>query len=145
MKKIVEIERRIRHPVERVYAAWLRAETFPRWFLPDPKVTLGTVRVDARVGGSFLIEMIVEGQPLEHTGEYRKMVHNEALEFSWRSPMTGGADSLVHVTFLASGMDTIIRLRHELLPDAESRGAHASGWANILESLDLFLNAEVTP
>jgi uncharacterized protein YndB with AHSA1/START domain len=145
MNKVVEIERRIRHPVERVYAAWLRPEMFPRWFLPDPKVTLGAVRVDARVGGSFLIEMIVEGQSLEHTGKYRKMVPNQELEFTWHSPMTGGTDSLVQVTFLASGVDTIIRLRHEFLPDADSRGAHASGWANILESLDAFLTAEVTP
>ena len=139
--KVVELERLIPHPVERVFEAWLDPDTFAEWFLPDPAVRLGQVTADARVGGSFLIEMIVDGQVLVHTGVYRRIEHNRSLVFTWKSAMTGDTENVVEVWFDAREASTLLRLRHENLPNDESCERHAAGWAGIVHHLEQYLTA----
>jgi len=137
---VVALERIIRHPVERVFAAWLDGATFAEWFLPDPAARIGRVELDARVGGDFLVEMIVDGRVLPHTGTYRAIEANRSLAFTWKSAETGDAENLVRVSFEARKGSTLLRLRHEGLPGGTSRERHAAGWANIVASLEPFLS-----
>jgi uncharacterized protein YndB with AHSA1/START domain len=143
MEKPVALERVVPYPIEKVFALWLRPETFAEWFLPDPNVRLGKVSVDPRVGGQFLIEMIVGAQTLPHTGTYQKIVPNQAIEFTWHSGMTGDRDTLVKVSFEAQGKGTLMRLLHEGLATDESRKAHGQGWAQIMAAVEPFLSREI--
>jgi uncharacterized protein YndB with AHSA1/START domain len=138
----VIVERVVAHPVERVFAVWLDGATFAEWFLPDPNVRLGRVQLDPREGGAFLIEMIVGGETLAHTGVYRRIVPNREIAFTWRSAMIGDGESLVEVTFEAKDDATLLRLRHTGLTFDEMRSAHRSGWTHILGGLDPFLSDE---
>jgi uncharacterized protein YndB with AHSA1/START domain len=142
MTPSVDIERRMPYPVEQVFAAWVRPEQFARWFLPDPNVRLGRVEVDAREGGKFLIEMIVGGDTLAHTGTYRRVVENREIAFTWISGATAGNESLVEVRFESLAAHTLVKLRHTGLPSAESRDRHSAGWTNILSTLDSFISAD---
>src|SRR5689334_12792061 len=112
MNKVVKIERQIPFPIERVFAAWLKPEKFAEWFLPDPEVKLGKVELDPKVGGKFLIEMIVGPKTLPHTGEYRAIVPNKTIAFTWHSGMTGEGETLVEVTFEPKNGQTLLTLRH---------------------------------
>jgi uncharacterized protein YndB with AHSA1/START domain len=138
----VEIERVVPHPVERVFGVWLDGATFAEWFLPDPNVRLGRVELDPREGGEFLIEMIVDGETLAHSGVYRRIVPNREITFSWSSAAVGEGESLVEVSFDAMANSTLIRLRHTGLPSDEMRTAHQSGWTHVLGGLEPFLSTE---
>jgi uncharacterized protein YndB with AHSA1/START domain len=142
MDKVVALERVVPFPIEKVFALWLRPETFAEWFLPDPNVRLGKVSVDPKVGGQFLIEMLVGVDTLPHTGTYKKIVTNQAIEFSWHSAMTGGEDTLVKVSFEVHGEGTLMRLVHEGLAEAGSREAHARGWTHIMSGVETFLSKD---
>lgn len=142
MNRFVEVERVIPFPVEQVFSVWLNAESFAEWFLPDPEVRLGRVELEPRVGGSFLIEMVVGEVILPHTGTYISIVPDRAISFSWRSARTADRDSLVDVTFEPRGDGTLLRLRHSSLPDEASRDDHAAGWTNIVAGLDTYLSQE---
>lgn len=142
MTPVVEIERRLPYPVTQVFAAWVTPEKFAHWFLPDPNVRLGRVEVDAREGGAFLIEMIVDPDTLAHTGRYRRIVRDQEIAFTWHSPATDGKESLVEVRFESGPAHTIVKLRHSGLVEAGSRAAHSAGWTNILATLDAFISTE---
>ena len=144
MTPVVEIERQMPYPVDKVFAAWIEPEKFASWFLPDPNVRLGRVEADAREGGSFLIEMIVGPDTLPHTGTYRRVVANREIAFTWHSPATEGRETLVEVTFEAVGSGTRLTLRHSGLDDAVSRERHTMGWTNIVATLDSTLAGSAT-
>jgi uncharacterized protein YndB with AHSA1/START domain len=145
MEKVVELERRLAYPVEKVFALWLDPQRFPQWFLPNPNVKLGRVQLEPKVGGHFLIEMIVGPDTLPHTGTFQKIVLNKAIAFTWHSGMTGDDDTLVEVSFEAQGQQTLVRLRHRGLATDESREAHAGGWAHILDGMAPFLSKQGHP
>lgn len=139
MNKVLELERLVPFPVEKVFKIWTVPEKFSKWFLPGPDVSLGKVEADFREGGGFLIEMNVGGQILPHKGVYRRIVENKEIAFSWNSHMAVEADSLVEVTFEPRGDKTLLKLRHTGLSTEESRMAHAGGWGSILEGLEKYI------
>jgi uncharacterized protein YndB with AHSA1/START domain len=143
MEKVVELERKMELPVEKVFALWLDPLRFPQWFLPDPHERLGRVQLDPKVGGHFLIEMILGPQTLPHTGTFRKIETNKAISFTWHSHMTGAQGSLVELEFESQGKQkSLLRLRHHDLDTIESREAHAKGWAQILGAIEVYLLAQ---
>jgi uncharacterized protein YndB with AHSA1/START domain len=142
MEKVIEVERKMELPVEKVFAVWLDPTSFPHWFLPDPHESLGKVELEPKVGGHFLIEMILGEHALPHTGSFRKIEHNKAISFTWKSHMTGSQGSLVELDFESQGKHKcLLRLRHHDLDTVESREAHAKGWAQILGAIDGYLSA----
>jgi uncharacterized protein YndB with AHSA1/START domain len=143
MENVVDLERKLEFPVEKVFALWLDPTRFPQWFLPDPHERLGQVHLDPKVGGHFSIEMILGPQILPHTGTYRKIVPNKAISFTWHSHMTGDQGSLVELSFESQGKQkSLLHLRHHDLDTPERREAHAKGWAQILGAIDTYLSVQ---
>ncbi len=134
--EVLKIEKSIKAQPGRLFKAWLKAEDFSRWFLPGTPVSLGAVNIDARPGGHFSIEMLVDGIIRPHEGEYRVIEEPNKLVFTWRSFMTENRDTLVTVLFAAEGEGTRITLIHEQLPDDQAIvQAHTEGWSSILAGL----------
>ena len=131
----IRIERVIPAPIEDVYRAWTNPEEMAVWFSP---VGHAEVEADVRENGKFRLTMKSEGVQIDHDGEYVKVDPPRLLSFTWRSPFTGGAYSLVTVSLVPQGSDTHLTLLHERLPD-EAAESHRGGWGEILERLAALL------
>src|SRR5258705_267180 len=92
----VEITRVLPFPRERVFAAWTDPESLRQWFCPfDSRVA--DAAIDPQPGGRYQIDMMVQGQRMEHRGHYVTVDPPRSLVFTWSSPATGWAETLVTV------------------------------------------------
>jgi uncharacterized protein YndB with AHSA1/START domain len=90
------------------------------------------VEVDARVGGSFHVVMASERGRSDHRGRYVEIERPERLRFTWMSAATGGAETMVTVTFEAVDEGTRLTLIHVGLPDDTAVARHESSWQSIV-------------
>lgn len=131
----LETERVIPATIERVFDAWLDAESVKKWMRPGPGMTVPRVEIDGRVGGRYLIVMASPDREIPHQGEYRVIDRPHKLVFTWISEPAG--NSVVTVLFEeVPGGSTRVVLKHEKLPDEQSRDGHRGGWGAILEALE---------
>lgn len=131
----LEISRHIPHPPERVFDAWLDPKMLAKFMVPGPGVTIPEVKLDAKVGGQFLIMMRVpKAGDLPHTGEYRVIDRPNQLAFTWASA-NSQEDSVVTLDFAPKDGGTDLTLRHVRFPSKQSRDDHTGGWTRILDTL----------
>lgn len=128
---IVRIEQLIGAPPDRVFAAWTDPDLLARWMSP---VGHAEVDVEPWVGGRLRVTMVDGDVRIEHRGEYREMVPNRRLVFTWQSPYTGPEPSLVTVELETAEAGTRLSLIHERLP-AEAVESHRGGWGPMLDRL----------
>jgi uncharacterized protein YndB with AHSA1/START domain len=129
----LEVRRTINAHRERVFQAWTRPEDVKQWAAPGA-MTTPVAEVDLRVGGRFRIEMHApDGARHVAIGEYREVKPPERLVYTWSWEDTSVRDSVVTVEFTQRGQATEVVLRHDRLPDANSRDRHAEGWAGCME------------
>jgi uncharacterized protein YndB with AHSA1/START domain len=124
---------------ERVFAAWLDPVILAKFMRPRPEAT-ATVRVDARVGGEFLIVMHQSGNAVEHSGRYLEIDPPSRLAFTWNSVNTDSLDTVVTIEFRAHGTGTDLTLTHRRLPVTQT-DAHRNGWTAIVGELEAVLSA----
>lgn len=131
----LEITRHIPQPPERVFDAWLDPKMLAQFMMPGPGVTIPEVKVDAKLGGRFLIMMRVPNAgDLPHTGEYHVIDRPNQLAFTWASA-NSQEDSVVTLDFAPKDGGTDLTLRHVRFPTQQSRDDHTGGWTRILDAL----------
>jgi uncharacterized protein YndB with AHSA1/START domain len=133
----VTLVRRIKASPARLWAAITDPAQMARWWGPDAGPTL-SAEADLRPGGRYsVVFRMLNGQEGNPTGDYREIVPEQKLVFTWELP--GEPDSLV--TFLLRAVDggTELTLTHEQLPTEPLRVSHARGWAGFLDKLAAFL------
>jgi len=136
---IVRIERVIDAPPDRVFAAWIDPDRLSQWMSP---VGHAVAEVQPWVGGRLSVTMIGDGVRIEHDGEFREVVPDRRLVFTWRSRWTGPEPSLVTVQLEPSGAGTVLTLVHERLP-TDRVESHRNGWWPMLGRLaDLLTDPE---
>ena len=137
------INRQIRAPVEKVYAAWTNPELMKQWFAPDD-MTVPDAQADARRGGSFMVHMHdpVEGSDHIVSGDYEEVVPNEKLVFSWM--WKDGVDrTQVTVELRPKGEnETLLTLTHRGFSRQEFADKHHEGWGGCLVNLGRFCGVE---
>ena len=132
---VVVVRRQMAVPRDRVFAAWLDADSLAEWMRPGD-CARSTVAVDPRVGGAFRI--VMEGPThgaVEHRGEYLIIDPPELLSFTWISEKTDHTSTIVTIEFLERGSGTELVLTHRRLP-AGALEAHRRGWTDIVRLLD---------
>ncbi len=130
----LDVSKTIAAPRARVFAAWIDPALVKLWFAPGD-MTVGDVSVDAKVGGSYRIVMQgKEGTPTA-IGEYKEIVSNEKLVFTWGWEGDPSQPTLVTVTFHDEGKGTRVDLKHERLSTEKSRDSHRHGWIGCLDNL----------
>jgi uncharacterized protein YndB with AHSA1/START domain len=139
----LEIKRRIKAPRERVYAAWVDPVQLMQWFGPQGVKTREIV-AEAHVGGVFRWDLIdCDGDDVTIRGEFREIEPGRKIVFTWQPQGEAkwkNLASVVTVEFADAGEgETDLRLRHEQLPDKDSRDAHKWGWNSVLDKLERFL------
>lgn len=131
------INRTLNATVEAVYAAWTDPAKLMKWFAPTDAFTCEVPEFDLRVGGRYTILMrSPDGESHGVTGEYREIVANEKLVFSWAWETTPERVSLVTVTLRDTGDATRMQLVHEQFADEAARDRHNSGWSGCLDRLE---------
>lgn len=118
---------------ERVFGAWISPEALAGWWWPHLADT--TIRLDARPGGSFLIQSQTAGIGVE--GEFVEVDPPRSLTLTWRWLTQGVAavEETVEVSFIPAGTGTFVRVTHEL-DDIVDDGHHIRrGWTDVLTRL----------
>ena len=131
---VLVVRRQMAVPRERVFEAWLDAETMAHWMRLEDS-THATVIVDPRVGGGFRI--VMEGPThgaVEHRGEYLAIEPPSLLSFTWISRSTDHQPTIVTIEFHERGTGTELVLTHRRLPPKAVEG-HRRGWTDILRLL----------
>ena len=138
-------------PRELVFQAWTQADHFQQWFgaAACDGASLQSVKVDARVGGKYRLQVRrPDGEYFTTAGTYREVNAPERLVFTWAFEKDGSGDEygeveppemLVTIEFHARGMQTELTLTHEKFASVESRDRHNEGWTRCLESLGKFV------
>ena len=137
------LTRHIKAPVERVFKAWIEGEALRRWFGPRDSVSVSVADVDLRIGGRYRIVMQEPGGETHRvSGEYREIVPNERLVFTWAWESTPERQSLVTVVLRPVQGGTDLTLTHAQFFDEAARDRHAAGWGGSLPRLANFLLPE---
>lgn len=135
----LELEHTFSAPREDVFRAWTEPDQLVQWF--GSKTT--HAELDLRPGGAYSLEIdSVQFGPLRVFGVFRDVVTPERLAYTWCVDPSPGAtvrDSLVTVEFRERGEWTDITLRHEALPDDETKRQHNEGWQGCFTNLTEFL------
>jgi uncharacterized protein YndB with AHSA1/START domain len=139
----LEIKRLIKAPRDRVYAAWIDPAQLKQWFGPE-KVQTRDLIADARVGGKFRWDLTnSEGEKMTCRGEYRELQPGKKVVFTWQwedDESWENHTSIVTVELEDADDGTELRLRHEQLPNEESRDGHTRGWNSALDKLEKFFS-----
>lgn len=118
----------------KVYKAWTEPAIMKKWFAPGD-MTVPKASADARVGGAYSITMKGPDASPTVSGEYKEVVANERLVFTWRWAGDEDEPTLVTVTFKDVKGGTEVAIKHEKFVSAESRDKHAHGWKGCLDNL----------
>jgi uncharacterized protein YndB with AHSA1/START domain len=144
MEKLsLAIERLIKAPRERVYAAWTDPAQLKEWFGPE-NVQTDELMADARVGGKFRWDLRnPEGEKMTARGEYRELEPGKKIVFTWGwddDETWENHTSIVTVELSDCDGGTNLLLTHEQLPNEDSRDGHTRGWESALNKLEKFFS-----
>lgn len=132
-------------PPHAVFEAWLD-KSWSRWLGPEGVQCLD-LSMDARVGGAWRYRgRMPDGTEFLMMGSYREIRRpswNEMgrLVFTWNGCQPGIEDTLVIITFKASGAGTEMTLSHERFGSEDQCRRHEHGWSASLDRLAAHLAA----
>ena len=131
----LELVRQINAPIAAVYETWVNPHKMQQWMGPGETQCEG-VDIDLRIGGKYRIHMV--SSDCEHpiaVGEYREIVPQSKLVFTWSWEGSDMPETLVSVTFEPDGDGTRLTLLHEKFPDRSVTDKHHEGWTGCLANL----------
>jgi uncharacterized protein YndB with AHSA1/START domain len=146
----LELTRVIRASRAKVYEAWTRPEIMKKWHAPGD-MNFVSATLDVREGGAYevLTQGVIcatEGMSEEERkrqvtvrGEYRRVIPNELLQFTWTGSWAPTEISMVTVSLRDVEGGTEITLRHEQFATESSRDGHVLGWESMFGKLDAAL------
>ncbi len=134
-KPSLTLVRRLAASPAKVYAAWTQPAQITQWMHPGQTVCVHA-EADVRVGGRFRVIMREpDGEEHDVSGEYREVVPDAKLVFTWHWRSTPERVSLVSVALAVEGSVTLLTLTHEQFFDEAARDAHRGGWSDSLDHL----------
>jgi uncharacterized protein YndB with AHSA1/START domain len=138
-KPSLTITRKLPAPPERCFRAWTDPEALRHWFGPG-NVEVLLAEMDPRVGGRYrILARSPDGQEHDVSGEFREVVANRKLVFTWAWRSTPERQSVVTVEFAPVGAETALTLTHEQFADEAARDRHRHGWTGVLDKLAAFV------
>jgi uncharacterized protein YndB with AHSA1/START domain len=128
----LQVSRVINAPCGLVYRAWTEPKQMVQWFSPED-VKCHSVEAEVKVGGAYRIHMIASKGDCIAVGNYREIVPDKRLQFTWNREDGGVTDTLVTVEFEDLGKSTRLTLTHEGFENEEDRDDHNEGWSSAVE------------
>lgn len=137
---VLEMSRHFEAKPERVFDAWL-GTSWGDWLGPR-SIRAEVTLIEPKIGGRYSVTMHrPDGTTLTVHGEYREIDRPNKLVFSWKWDQEG-IDTLVSLTFRASGGGTDMTIRHSGFASAERRDNHNIGWTGSFDKLAEILSKE---
>ena len=140
-KTIIHCKRVFKHPIEKVFNAFLNSMHVKEWFGPK-EITIGQVMLSPVVGGNLDIEMITPTGILWVKGIFREIVLNKKISYTYHyvPDTTGFGESLVNFYFSGNENGTEIELVQEIYKPINAEGK-TKGWEGGFDKLEIFLEA----
>ena len=133
------IVRRIKASPAKVYAAWTRPELMARWWGPDGGPVL-SAEADPRVGGRFrVVFQTLDGLTHECRGEYREVIPERKLVFTWEWASKPEYGSLVTVDLCSIAGGAELVFTHAQFDHESTRDDHRRGWNGAFDKLGALL------
>jgi uncharacterized protein YndB with AHSA1/START domain len=140
--RVLEVERLIAAPPERVFELWTEPEQLVKWWGPDG-ADIPAHDLDIRPGGHWRTTMrLADGTQHTVSGVYRRIERPRRLVFTWGwvdEHGSRGHETEVTVTFDAAPGGTRIRLVQQAFESKQSRDMHGIGWESTFVCLDRML------
>ena len=135
---VLEMERLIPAPPERVFEYWTEPELVAKWFGPG-EFDVPSSDLDLRPGGKWRTTIrSPEGQLRTVSGVYSAIEPPRRLVFTWAWDDDNGVrghETQVTVTLEPTPGGTRLRLVQEDFQNREVRDRHNGGWASSLSKL----------
>lgn len=132
----VRVEKHFRHPVERVFDAFLDPSRVGDWLFHTPDGVMEQTAYDPRPGGSFAIFERRGGELARHFGRFVEIERSARIVFDFRVDEAPDEPTRVTVTFTPDGDGCRVVLSHDL---AAAWATYAdrthAGWTMILDNL----------
>jgi uncharacterized protein YndB with AHSA1/START domain len=140
-KTIIHCKRVFKHPVEKVFDAFLNPLHVKEWFGPK-EITIGQVMLSPIVGGNLDIEMITLTGVLWVKGIFRDIVLHKKISYTYHyvPDRSGLGESLVSFYFSCNENETEIELVQEIYKSINAEGK-TRGWEGGFDKLEIFLEA----
>jgi len=132
----VRVEKRFRHPVARVFDAFLDPARVGEWLFHTPDGVMEQADYDPRPGGSFAIFERRGAELAHHFGRFVEIDRPGRIVFDFWVDEAPDEPTRVTVTFADDGEGCIVVLTHDLAPAwAAYAERTTAGWTMILDSL----------
>ncbi|WP_332658607.1 SRPBCC family protein [Brevundimonas sp.] len=133
----VRVEKRFRHPRERVFNAFLDPARVGQWLFHTPEGVMEQTDYDPVVGGSFAIFERRGADLARHFGRFVEIEPPERIVFDFWVDESPAEATRVTVIFTETGDGCVVVLGHDLAPAwAAYAERSAAGWTMILDSLE---------
>jgi len=138
----VRVEKRFRHPRERVFDAFLDPALVGQWLFHTPEGVMEKTDYDPVVGGSFAIFERRGADLARHFGQFVEIVRPDRIVFDFWVDEAPDEPTRVTVTFADGGDGCVVVLSHDLAPAwAHYAGQTKAGWTMILDNLERTVDA----
>ncbi len=132
----IKITKKLPATPDEVYDAWTNPKSIAQWMSAGPGMSSKATAMDARVGGTFHIDMVGQGKTYPHDGEYLRLDRPRVIEFTWISPGTELKRTVVTIELRPVGKEeTELTLTHTGFTSKESADNHKQGWTSIVNTL----------
>lgn len=129
----IEVSKVINADKPSIFKALTDNSIMEKWFYAGPDGWSAAVDAEVKTGGNFKIDMIGDEETYTHTGEYKEVIENEKIVFTWNSQAV--EDTLVTITLSEVDGGTEVKLVHDFMPNEQMQSNHTNGWTAILERL----------
>lgn len=151
----LEVRRVIRAPRQKVYEAFVNPDLRRRWWFPEEGMRCDLCEIDARVGGSYRVNMKsgagAEEKEFVCRGSFEELSEPMRLVFTWvwEHELTDDAPEKdvetrvtveLHEIIDAEGSRTEVVILHERFHAGQDPAGYEYGWRGCLESLDRVLS-----
>jgi uncharacterized protein YndB with AHSA1/START domain len=136
--QVLELERLIAAPPDRLFDLWTDPELLVQWWGPDGH-DIPAHALDIRPGGSWRTTMrSPEGTLHTVSGVYKTIERPRRLVFTWGWDQDDGGrghETEVTVIFEATPGGTRLRLQQQTFQTKEHRDNHNKGWSSSFDCL----------
>jgi uncharacterized protein YndB with AHSA1/START domain len=137
----LHLERTLRAPTERAFAAFVEAESLATWWGPKD-FEVANAEICAREGERYRFTMQPpEGVAFHITGEFREVELPQRLVFTfeYEEPDPDDRETVVALSFVDVAEGTRLVLDHGPFATQARRALHERGWTETLDGLERFL------
>ena len=138
LSKSFTLTRELDATPEEVWQAWVDPDQAALWTHPTGvHVLRESMHIDARNGGHFGYTMVddVTGTEYPSVGEYREVVENERLVFTWGEPDDVDDPALITVTIEDLGELTRLTFLYQGVEGMPGDDDLYDGWESVIDQL----------